>query len=332
MFNINLCFINNKRQLGATLIEVMVSTAVFSLISLSLMIIFNFGVKSWRNVEARVNAELSLNAAAADLNNVLRNSSADNIIIGPLGEGGAADGSNETSADSSSGFAYICCPSAALYDSSGVGESATGGFFTNRFNYCVPTNEGQSVTKEGISWNYWVCYFVAKQAGNCPDCLSLWNGDSDCCPHKLLIKRWCRADNVDVPNDMAEWSGGAYCPKLLADYDKKYNDNKIHNDKILSKNIMAFKAQKNNDTILFSIKVFKPNINNVKITEDNVRDSIDFLYRDLPLKNDGFYDVDNSAVERDPLSSYTVQVDGAVTPLNTYAYQEKYRELNGETE
>lgn len=326
MFNINLFFINNKRQLGATLIEVMVSTAVFSLISLSLMIIFNFGVKSWRNVEARVNAELSLNAAAADLNNVLRNSSADNIIIGPLGEGGAADGSNETSADSSSGFAYICCPSAALYDSSGVGESATGGFFTNRFNYCVPTNEGQSVTTEGISWNYWVCYFVAKQAGNCPDCLSLWNGDSDCCPHKLLIKRWCRADNVDVPNDMATWSGGANCPKLLADYDKKYND------KILSKNIMAFKAQKNNDTILFSIKVFKPNINNVKITEDNVRDSIDFLYRDLPLKNDGFYDVDNSAVERDPLSSYTVQVDGAVTPLNTYAYQEKYRELNGETE
>lgn len=326
MFNINIFFINKKKAIGATLIEVMVSTAVFSLISLSLMIIFNFGVKSWRNVEARVNAELSLNAAAADLNAVLRNSSADNIIIGPLGEGGEADGSNETSADSSSGFAYICCPSAALYDSSGVGESATGGFFTNRFNYCVPTNEGQSVTTEGISWNYWVCYFVAKQAGNCPDCLSLWNGDSDCCPHKLLIKRWCRADNVDVPNDMATWSGGANCPKLLADYDKKYND------KILSKNIMAFKAQKNNDTILFSIKVFKPNINNVKITEDNVRDSIDFLYRDLPLKNDGFYDVDNSAVERDPLSSYTVQVDGAVTPLNTYAYQEKYRELNGETE
>ena len=71
---------SNKKQYkkvnknGFTLVEVMVSVAVFAILSIVLGVILNVGLKSWKEVNAKTESERDLNRAVNDINFSLRNS------------------------------------------------------------------------------------------------------------------------------------------------------------------------------------------------------------------------------------------------------------------
>lgn len=296
-------YLKKRLSIGATLVEVMVSTVVFAVISLVLMVILNIGVKSWRDVSVKSEAELSLIQAAADINATLLNCDMDSVSAA----------FNASSGADSNGYGYLSCSVSATYDD-------TYGFMEKHMNY-------ESLS-EKLHFNYKVIYFVASKS-SCKDCESLFkNYNPNLCPHKLLAKKWYRInESVLLPSNMEIWD---------SDKESSYNELRPYAEsipiegfasynKILSRNVMTFKANvdSNNDAVSYSIKVFNPNVNKIKIDTSAMRRSFSVFYlnnEDRYEKNEhGFYTEPKTEDKKDPLADYTFQVDGLITPLNAYS-------------
>lgn len=300
---INRFYLKKRLSMGATLVEVMVSTVVFAVISLVLMVILNIGVKSWRDVSVKSEAELSLIQAAADINATLLNCDMDSVSAAFTASSGA----------DSNGYGYLSCSVSATYDD-------TYGFMEKHMNY-------ESLS-EKLHFYYKVIYFVASKS-SCEDCESLFNGyNPDLCPHKLLAKKWYRInESVLLPSNMEIWdSDKASSYNELRPYAESSPAGEFASyNKILSRNVMTFKANvdSNNDAVSYSIKVFNPNVNKIKIDTSAIRQSFNVFYlnnEDRYEKNEhGFYTKPKTKDKEDPLADYTFQVDGLITPLNAYS-------------
>lgn len=315
------------RQAGTSLLEILVSTAIFAVISVALMIIFNIGLKNWKDMDAKSESEQGLSRAVSDINYHLKNSDYNNVIC---------------SAHNSSckGGAFVVCPSAACYGkpgqigiegatfSSGISKAATD---TAISGSGILEQEIDATPEGSVNWHHRIVYFVAKknEAGGCDECMRLF-GSSEYCPHKILVKRWYRLDNF--ASNAENWksvennylANAVYVPQV---YEKKLYD------KILAKNVFAFKAEKQSGgAVYFALKSFRHDKKGVRMEIDDFKRSIDlFNYEGAytnyaPSKNivdtetnKRFYKL--NSVE-DP-ASFTgkcmIQMDSLVVPMNTTA-------------
>ena len=304
---------SNKKQYkkvnknGFTLVEVMVSVAVFAILSIVLGVILNVGLKSWKEVNAKTESERDLNRAVNDINFSLRNSMLEDITCDSL---------NNTY----NGNGYIICPSFASCKT----PSGKYTILENEFDFDISSYS----TEEGIAFennlkhNFWVVYCVLKD-GKCPLCASMFgsitNEDGSTginyagvCPHRNLIKKWYKSNNleesVNIPN-LPVWNEGSnnISTLLTTDFNNYLTSSKTSYDKVLSKNILAFSANKSTYSILYYIKIFKPNVNQIKISEEKISSSINSFYNDVK----GI-----ASTEQDPLKNYCLEVHSKVIPLN----------------
>lgn len=297
------------KKKGFTLIELIVSIMVFSLISIVLGVILNVGLKSWKEVDGKTEAEREMTRAVLDINNSIRNSilsliECDNLKTDYKGNG------------------YIVCPSYANYKSLN-GNTETYTILENEFDCSLKldnTNTGSDTDKVNHSSefnkNFFVAYFVAKQSSCllCKEIFGATNGD-DICPHRYLIKKWYRGPSLPsgiLTNLKDSWSDSELT-SLPSKTLSSVNSSKSPYDKILSKNILAFSANKNNAyTVSYYIKIFKPNLNKSKPKTLEVGNSVDDFY--LGIKGTSTSTVINNNKEN--LDAYCLQVSSTVAPLN----------------
>lgn len=301
-----------KKKRGFSLLEVIVSIMVFSIISVALGVILNVGLKSWKDVDGKTEAERNLSRAVVDINNSIRNSCIGNIIestdIGIRCSAGTSSNPN----------GYIVCPSCAGYKSLGT-TSTTG--TTTVDNYSLLENEldvsinvdtsGEELSSDSFdpvfNWNnFVVAYFVVK-GDSCQSCSDIFGSSyTGICPHRYLVKKWYIGSGlpltVSIPTLSAKWADtdiSSLSSKKLSNI--WTNTTKSAYDKILAKNVLAFRATKGTYTVSYAIKIFKPNLNKSIPTSSDISGSVEAFY-------------DSSKV--DPIKDYCLQVSSTVAPLN----------------
>ena len=161
----------------------------------------------------------------------------------------------------------------------------------------------------------YVAYFCLKPS-DCFQCKDLFGGLSDFCPHKKLIKRWYTNPNATFEESFT-FTINNYSENQVKSDIESYSSQSF--DKILASNVMAFSAVKNTNTLDYSIKVFKPNVNQTRVTNKDIEDSIKAFYA-LPEKVSGT-DADNyfktfNSANIDPISAYVLQINSTIVPLN----------------
>ena len=299
------CKKSNKN--GFTLVEVMISVVVFAVLSIVLGVILNVGLKSWKEVNARTESERDLNRAVNDINFSIKNSMLDDITC---------DSVNTTYR----GNGYIICPSFASY------KTASGKYtiLENEFDFDISsysTDEGIAF-ENNLKHNFWVAYCVLRDV-NCPLCASMFGSTTNedgstsinyagVCPHRYLIKKWYKSNNLEESvniSNIAVWneSSSDISTLLNTDFSSYLSSSKTSYDKVLSKNILAFSANKSSYGVLYYIKIFKQNVNQLKISEEKISLSINSFYNDVK----GI-----ASTEQDPLKNYCLEVHSKVIPLN----------------
>lgn len=216
--------IENK---GATLLEVMISTAVFAVVSMTLMAAFNLGLKYWRDVDSKFEAERYLNRAMTDIDAAVRNSDVSRIATGY---------------DPVSGDGIIVCGSAA-------GFSNDRGILEKELSY---SSSGENLS---VNWSFNVVYFTFSPE-NCGKCIP----GASRCVHKRLVKRWfsmtpefllADAWPADVSGEdfVSSYIGGESSGKVPAK--KGYSAKRY--DSVLASDLIYFKPS----GIEYSIKALK---------------------------------------------------------------------------
>lgn len=303
------------KKKGFTLIELIVSIMVFSLISIVLGVILNVGLKSWKEVDGKTEAEREMAKAVLDINNSIRNSTISDIKCDGLKSDYKGNG-------------YIVCTSYASYKSLN-GNTETYTILENELDYSLKldtsTNTGtggETSTDDKVNHipefnnNFFVAYFVAKQS-SCSLCKDIFGAtnDSDICPHRYLIKKWYKGSSLPsgiLTNLKDSWSD-SILTSLPSKTLSSVNSSKSPYDKILSKNILAFSANKNNAyTVSYYIKIFKPNLNKSKPKALEVGNSVDDFYSGI--KGTSTSTVINNNKEN--LDAYCLQVSSTIAPLN----------------
>lgn len=298
-----------KKKRGFSLLEVIVSIMVFSIISVALGVILNVGLKSWKDVDAKTEAERNLSRAVVDINNSIRNSFIGNALN---------PGIRCFAGTSSNPNGYIVCSSCARYQPLGtdtVSDDETVdncSILENELDVSINVDtSGEEISLDSFDptfkWNnFVVAYFVAK-GDSCQSCSDIFGSSYiGICPHRYLVKKWYIGSglpsNVSIPTLSAEWADtniNSLSSKKLSDI--WTNTTKSAYDKILAKNVLAFGAIKSSYTVSYDIKIFKPNLNKSIPTSSDISDSVKAFY-------------DSSKV--DPIKDYCLQVSSTVAPLN----------------
>lgn len=287
-----------NRQKGSSLMEVIISIAVFSAIAIALGVILNLGLKSWKDVDGKTEAERDLNRAFIDMNNTIRNS----IISGIICEPGSTDDPR----------GYIVCPSYARYTplNENATDSATQRIMENEFDCSFDSkNDDGNITYDKLfNSNFKVVYFLHRDS-NCSKCLELFDtGTANFCPHHTLVKKWFRIVKADVTPQNTVMGVPAW--KDDEPWDNSASKDIARNgyDKVLAHNVLAFTAKKNTKSISYYIKIFKPNQNKARATQTELNNSIKAFYDQI---NNG-----ESATQADPIKDYCLEVHSTVAPLN----------------
>lgn len=308
---------------GFTLVEMMVSLAVFSVTLVVLMTVCSQGVKSWQDVNAKQEAEHGLSRSLADISDSVKNSYFDGIKCSPV-----------TVDDKGGGFLIV--PSAAYWrpassnsKSSVFDEKMAGSsFFPMEFD--TDSESGD------IKRNFMIVYFTAYSKGGCDECAALFsNAMFEYCPHKHLVKRWYDAkmysdeDKADATNLMP-WAGAADKFKTDSSFISDKYVSESNYDKILANNVFAFKASKTSEgAVAFSLKSFKPSGNRVQMTPDAFEKSLQLFHYFNEYKKPEPTVTSSGATVRqfykasdfieDPASfgaSCMMQMDAVVFPMN----------------
>ena len=290
-----------KHKRGFSLVEVMISVALFSILSVVLGVILNIGLKSWKEVNAKTESERDLNRAINDINVSIRNSmlsyiTCDNLEITCNGNG------------------YIICPSCIAYQSAGDDETYT--ILENEFDIDIysdtTSSENDTIFIRNFNQNFWIVYCVLKNS-KCDKCASMFGSDySGICPHRNLVKKWYRSaslnSSIKISNLTAVWgTSGNDISTLLETSFEDYLKHNNYNDKVLSRNILAFASNKSSYNVSYYMKMFKPNLNKFGIDEQKISSSIDYFYKDVNR---------TLSTEQDPLKNYCLEVHSKVVPLN----------------
>lgn len=285
---------------GITLVELMVSVVIFSLMSIALGIILNIGLKSWRDIDGKVDAESGLNNAVKDINESIRNSryimiSSDNINNGDVTKVG-----------------YLILPSYVTYNNDLINEQEFNFVFSSSVD-----NTGNVHFDSSYKSNFIIVYFVAKP-NNCSKCNDMFGGDLGVnCPHKMLVKKWYKLVNSSVQNDVpvSVWSNTELFKINSANgYGlDNFMTNRSPYDKILSQNIMTFGSYLDtvSHMVSYRIKAFKPNMSKIKPKKDDIIASVHAFYGETYNNPDTGY-----VSESDPLRKYCIEIRATVAPLN----------------
>lgn len=286
-------FYSRKSKIkGITLVELMVSVVIFSLMSVALGIILNIGLKSWRDIDGKVNAESGLNNAVKDINESIRNSKYTNIYNNDI--------ATYIYSGDMSNYGYIVLPSYAKYTDNYIKEQELD--FTLSSNTDNTTN---NITfSSSYSPNFMVAYFLVKP-DTCSKCKELFDVEEDLgvsCPHKMLVKKWFYNTSSSIAglSETSKWSSTNSVKSITLN---NFMANRSAYDKILSQNIMTFEASLDtvSHMISYRIKAFKPNMSKTRPSADNIKDSVKSFY--------------NTSVD-DPLKKYCIEIRATVAPLN----------------
>ena len=286
-------FKNIIQNKGITLSELMVSVLIFSMMSVALGMILNMGLKSWRDVDGKVEAESGLNKAVKDINETIRNSKYFAISSDYVFSGKDSD---------STSYGYIILPSYAKYTENYIQEQELD--FELSLN--PDTSETGDITfSTSYQCNFLIAYFLVRN-NDCSKCKDLFGVETDLgvnCPHKTLVKKWYKVTTTSFDGVTDTWNEDI----SISDFkSKNFNDYMSHRsayDKILSQNIMAFGARLDTDShmISYKLKAFKPNTSKSRPSIDEMRESLQ-----------SFYD---SSIN-DPLAKYSIEIHSTVAPLN----------------
>ena len=273
-----------KKHKGFTVSELMVSVAIFSIISIILFVTFSSGQKHLATSTSKLDNERGINIATQDINFSIRNGSLSTIGI----------------LSKNDGTGYISIESASTYDTN------THNIINNDLSFNI------SGTSSSMKWNFVIVYFTAK-INNCPKCkeLGLNLENKNLCPHKHLIKRYYTLNNTYT--GFLKWSNTTNLT-LLNLINNNYNNDKY--DKILARNVITFIPQSAGRSITYSIKLFKDhNIVKNSITEEKLQKTIEAVKTELANNNE-LNLTQTATITDDPLTNYTTQINYTVTPLN----------------
>ncbi|MBR0519553.1 prepilin-type N-terminal cleavage/methylation domain-containing protein [bacterium] len=300
-----------KNKKGVSLAELMVSVTVFSLISIALAVIFTTGMKSWRTVESKSEAESSLNKSVSDINFTIRNSDLSGIRYCSGESTGIKNLLGKTEVESTldkisvsikqKGCGVLVCPSYASVQPLND---------TSNSQYGIYEQESSRIDSDTVN-NFYVLYFCVVP-NDCSECNSLFADTSDFCPHKMLVKRWYKNSKVTFDTNVSFVENESKIPTDIAG---TYSSKKF--DKILAKNVIGFSALKNENTVDYAIKVFKPNVNQTRIETEDIQGSVEAFYaksKDVNISNDSYFKAVNST-DVDPINKYVLQINSAVAPL-----------------
>ena len=278
----------NKKNKGFTIAELMVSVAIFSIISMILFVTFSSGQKYLATSTSKLDSERGINLATQDINFSIRNGSLKNTEV----------------KSNTDGTGYIATSSASLYD--------------NEHNNIINNDLSYEIagTSSSLNWNFEIVYFTAKLT-HCHKCsdMGLSLNNPNLCPHKYLVKRYYTLNTTYI--NFLRWSDIE--SNLTSNLSNLVNNTYISNkyDKILARNVIAFVPQKKGKNIIYSIKLFKDyNIVKNSVTEEKLQKTIDAISDDLNNKTG--LKVNNSVTTNveDPLSHYTTQINYTAIPLN----------------
>ena len=282
-------FIRSKLK-GITLVELMVSVAIFSLMSIALGIILNIGLKSWRDIDGKMEAESGLNSAVKDINDSIRNSRYTYICNDAINYIYSGDVSN---------YGYIVLPSYAKYTETYINEQNLD------FDISYNINNTQNISfTTSYNSNFIIAYFLVKP-DICPLCKEIFETEDDLgvnCPHKILVKKWFYTTSESIAG-LPQTSAWTSVNSIKSVKLSSFMSNRSAYDKILSQNIMAFGASLDTKAhmVSYRIKTFKPNTSKTRPSADNMKDSIK-----------AFYD---TSID-DPLKKYCIEIHSTVAPLN----------------
>ena len=267
---------------GATLPELIVSSAIFMFLSTALLVIMNVGVKSWTVIERKTVAESGLNRLSSSIIQTVSNSSAGSLF----------SAYNEDSGDGR----LLCLASL---------RTEGGSLLNDELSYDAESGV--------ILWNFQVVFFTAKLK-ECRECRSIWGGDQRYCPHRMVVRRLYAVEPTSLK--ITPWSDvlsrfldddGEAAPCSGPDL---YSSEPY--DKVLAHNIIAFRPSVSKGVVRFSVKALKTTSERFIYPNSAVGESIRFLLKAPVKEASGFYGPDGT----EPLGSNVLQIGGASAPLN----------------
>ncbi len=292
----NLFKIKRKKSLGATLTELMVSTAIFGFITLGLLGMVQYGTKSWRKVDARFEVEKGLRRAVLDLNYNLRNTD-----ITTFNCGNKAD----------QGISWMAFKVPVKYDASGI-------IYPEQIDFTP-----EEATP--IKWNFFLLYYTLPPS-NCAECNRLFgNFDVAKCPHKRLIKRWIFIEKATslMPATMKAFK----IANLVAD-DKEREYLEIKDPVSVKNPVAAFLTA---EDLSMGDKILAKDIVNFNINyNDSFKDAprppgstakpgtVQYTLRAFKvLEASAAHVTTDSFAKKDFSDRFTVQIDQGITPMNS---------------
>ena len=297
----SLCF----KKRGATLIELMLATAIFGFLTIALLAILQYGTKSWRQVESRFQAEKDVRKVVLDINNSLRNS--------------------DITTFNTDGKSWMAFKTSNNYEPGNK----------------ILENDFKFDSNGKVVWTFFAFYYLydpSMGGGKCEKCNKLNFTGMDC-PHKVLAKKWLWIKNPDasgaVETDLPLFA------RNFEGYDKeithlettvvssktgKIPDIAVEPNpakdkpvpKILAQNIMNF-------TVAFSIEE-DPNVSGRNGAGNGGKpNTVQYTVRAFKELEASEAKINGATISPETLASrkftarFTMQIDQGVAPLNNFA-------------
>ncbi len=223
------------KERGTTLAELLIATVIFGFLTMILLGVINFGMRSWKTVESRSSAEREVRRALLDLSRSLRNTDIRTFSYGNYNKSGQRI----------SWMAFKSAQAAELYDPE-----------------YIDFDGNASTAADRMKWNYFILYYAIPPSGDtCSndiyDTSSLASSEFKC-PHKLLIKKYLRiggTDGIDTSKTyLSETDASTYLTptvstaEAIASTAEKAVENDPGNSayagsvRVVSKNVLIFSA------------------------------------------------------------------------------------------
>ncbi|MCR5662532.1 MAG: prepilin-type N-terminal cleavage/methylation domain-containing protein [bacterium] len=263
-------------QKGSTLVEVMITTGLFSILMVVLFSVFRYGSEQWRVIEGRSKLQTMMRKVETFMLDDVRRASYDYLAVPNMPDGWkAGDHSKLESAYSSgtpkAGSAFWCL--------SPLGYDSNGNVYVSR------DNEGKLI------WNHNVLYYVTELTdgfhrqiygygiGQCPP---------GKCPHKWLIRKEINQDKLLKPKTggtggcsgvraedfMTAPSSGNYAKQMLSSGERGKGLERVS---CLAENVLAFTVSLDYPTVGIVVKTFRveeasknAGLSSSQMTEDSV--------------------------------------------------------------
>lgn len=197
------------KRYGATMVEVLISATVFSTVSLALVMLLSYGVRSWKQVESRYDVERDVRRASILLNDDLRNTDIASVNCGD---------------------SWLAMK--AVYSEEGVNTLQV---------------SSEKTTANEVLWNSYVIYYALKptpeqlQSLGEPPCGC--SSEGGFCPHKILVRRVVTFSDMGIPADGE--AGDYLTAQEAAAHTGVFPEHSTGKNMVLARNVIGFSAEFN---------------------------------------------------------------------------------------